>query len=164
MLFRSMNQSGKCNTGKKVFFHKIRRSRWSEVTVTGALAIQAGINKKTQLLTRMISLNPDPIMFALEDRADAFLSPDMVSHTITQLLDHVTPHNTSQIASSLESVVQIYIKYWADEYADRLIVCLTDLIVRCSKLMNEASSAFSDRKSTRLNSSHSQQSRMPSSA
>lgn len=138
-----MNQSGKCNTGKKVFFHKIRRSRWSEVTVTGALAIQAGINKKTQLLTRMISLNPDPIMFALEDRADAFLSPDMVSHTITQLLDHVTPHNTSQIASSLESVVQIYIKYWADEYADRLIVCLTDLIVRCSKLMNEASSAFS---------------------
>lgn len=134
--------SGKVGTGKRRLANLIRTSSWTKTTAAGALAIAAVRDKHRDLIGTLLTLVPDTTTMILHGKASAAVDVQLAAQSLVDLLATTTATNSRQIASSSQSIAQIYIEYWAEKSSDALMVALTSLVLKTSSLLEKLKQPF----------------------
>ncbi|MFK7826125.1 MAG: hypothetical protein AB8G05_18375 [Oligoflexales bacterium] len=127
---------GKVQSGYKRFGNLIK-TRWSRSNGAQVLTILAGMKKDQDLLHAIITADPNAAMFALKGKAAAVMDVKITARALLSILTKVTSGNTRQIASSAQSIAQVYIDYWSSEDPDQLVLALTELVFELTKQISD---------------------------
>ena len=128
--------SGKVQSGRKRF-GKIIKTHWSRSNGAQVLTILAGMKKDQDLLHAIITADPNAAMFALKGKAAAVMDVNITARSLLSILAKVNSGNTRQIASSAQSIAQVYIDYWSSEDPDQLVLALTELVFELTNQISE---------------------------
>ena len=128
--------SGKVQSGRKRF-GKILKTHWTRSNGAQVLTMLAGMKKDRDLLHAIITADPNAAMFALKGKAASVMDVKVTARALLSILAKVNSRNTRQIASSSQSISQVYIEYWSSENPDQLVLALTELVFELTKQISE---------------------------
>ncbi|NRA47033.1 MAG: hypothetical protein HRU09_18955 [Oligoflexales bacterium] len=136
MKLKWSDASGKIQSGRKRFGN-LFKTHWTRSNGAQILTMLAGMKRDCDLLHSIITADPNAAMFALKGKAASVMDVKVTARALLSILSKVNSRNTRQVASSAQSISQVYIEYWSSENPDQLVLALTELVFELTKQISE---------------------------